>query len=296
MGHVFLSYSHRDRAYAATLATEIRAQGIKVWVDNEIDYGTRFTKKIRKHLDGCDAVVVIMSPEAEDSEWVANEVERAKRKGKPIIPLRLRGETWLQFETTQHLDVTQGQLPPRSFYRRLEAIVAGRPEPRGSSERYDVPILAAEIGAALGVGPPPYRHGHPALHVRWTSDRPFPSATACEVVIVRLGRGYLALASVKEPVGSTSGTARAVLESRGWSPIGLSGPIQTLRRDGFTPSLAYPALSERYPGLSRRQITRIASRNAVAHEVAALFVEVLDKPATDVTVEWRNHLSSFLRA
>ncbi len=98
MGHIFISYSHIDKDYVHRLQEELLKQGFNVWIDDRIDYGTRWPKVIQDHLDDCDAFIVIVSENSFDSEWVQNEVTRAKRIGKPFFPLLLSGSPWLSIE------------------------------------------------------------------------------------------------------------------------------------------------------------------------------------------------------
>jgi hypothetical protein len=120
MGHVFVSYSHRDKAYVHKLADGIRARGFDIWIDDRIDYGSRWPKVIQENLDTCDAFIVVISENSYESEWVQSEVARAKRKGKPFFPLLLSGDPWLSIEVTQYVDVRNQSLPPEKFYERLE--------------------------------------------------------------------------------------------------------------------------------------------------------------------------------
>ena len=62
-----------------------------------------------------------MTPDAYESDWVQNELARAKRKKKPLFPLLLEGDVWLAVEATQYINVKGGQLPPPQFYDRLAA-------------------------------------------------------------------------------------------------------------------------------------------------------------------------------
>src|SRR5271157_6024020 len=127
MGHIFISYSHKDKDYVHNLQEELLKQGFNVWIDDRIDYGTRWPKVIQDHLDDCDAFIVIVSENSFDSEWVQNEVTRAKRIGKPFFPLLLSGSPWLSIESTQYVDVTNKELPPEKFYEHL-ALVTPRGE------------------------------------------------------------------------------------------------------------------------------------------------------------------------
>ena len=128
MSHIFISYSHKDTEYAHALADSLQGIGFTVWVDARLDYGSQWPQEIQKYLDACDAFILIMSPRSFASEWVQSELQRAKRKGKPIFPLLLEGdEPWLSVESTQYYDVRNGKLPDDEFYADLKR--AGSPEP-----------------------------------------------------------------------------------------------------------------------------------------------------------------------
>lgn len=137
VGHVFISYSHEDTPYVARLAERIRERGIEVWMDDEIDYGTLYPRVIEEHLEGCAAVVLVMSEHARASEWVSNELEYAKDRDKPVVPLLLSGGRWLEMMTTQHVDVADGGLPPADFYSRLMQVAGLQPE--GQAQRVKSP-------------------------------------------------------------------------------------------------------------------------------------------------------------
>jgi hypothetical protein len=123
MAYVFVSYSHIDSEYAHKLADELRKELIEAWIDDRIDYGSKWPHVIQENLDNCSAFIVIMTPRAYESEWVQNELSRAQRKGKPIFPLLLEGDNWLSVEARQFVDVRNGNLPPIDFYERLKKFV-----------------------------------------------------------------------------------------------------------------------------------------------------------------------------
>jgi Tol biopolymer transport system component len=126
MGHIFISYSHKDKEYVHTLRNALISAGFDVWIDDRIDYGTRWPKVIQDQLDACQAFIVVISANSYDSEWVQNEVARAKRKGKPFFPLLLSGEPWLSVEATQYFDVRDGTTPDERFYARLATAATRR--------------------------------------------------------------------------------------------------------------------------------------------------------------------------
>jgi hypothetical protein len=119
MGYIFISYSHKDKDYVHKLQTKIETEGFEVWIDGRIDYGEKWPKVIQEQLDGCDAFIVVISENSYESEWVQNEVTRAKRKMKPFFPLLLSGDAWLSVETTQYVDVRDRTLPESDFFEKI---------------------------------------------------------------------------------------------------------------------------------------------------------------------------------
>jgi formylglycine-generating enzyme required for sulfatase activity len=138
MGHIFISYSHKDIGYAQKLVKALDQAGFSPWVDERLDYGSQWPLELQEHLDTCEAFIVLMTPSSLVSEWVQSELSRAKRKNKPIFPLLLDGdETWLSVESTQYLDVRGGILPSEKFYQELAGIT-----PRRSGH---LPVLETDL-------------------------------------------------------------------------------------------------------------------------------------------------------
>jgi hypothetical protein len=123
MGHIFISYSRTDTEYAHKLADVLQSKGLEIWIDARLDYGSQWPLELQKQLDSCEAFIVIMTPRSFASEWVQSELQRAKRKLKPIFPLLLEGdEPWLSVESTQFYDVRGGKLPDARFYSALQRV------------------------------------------------------------------------------------------------------------------------------------------------------------------------------
>jgi hypothetical protein len=130
MSYIFISYSHEDKEYAHRLEKKLKPKGFEVWLDDRINYGSQWPDEIEKRLDGCKALILIMTPRSKRSEWVQNELNRAKRKKKNIFPLLLEGdEPWLSVEATQYVDVRNGILPPEDFYDSLARVVPKKKAP-----------------------------------------------------------------------------------------------------------------------------------------------------------------------
>jgi len=89
MGYVFISYSHHDSTYTEDLRVQLERAGVETWVDRgDIPPGARYRRVISDAIDDCDALVVVMSPSARDSNWVEDELDWARQQKKPILPLR----------------------------------------------------------------------------------------------------------------------------------------------------------------------------------------------------------------
>jgi hypothetical protein len=119
MGHIFISYSHKDKEYVHKLAESLQAEGFEVWIDDRIDYGTRWPLVIETAIDSCEIFVLVAGRNSHDSEWVQHEFARAQRLHKPIFPLLLNGAPWLSFESIQYYDIRDLRMPNRKFYDDL---------------------------------------------------------------------------------------------------------------------------------------------------------------------------------
>lgn len=71
---IFVSYSHKDDAFTQKLVSDLSAAGAEVWVDVEgITHGN-FMQGIDKALARCEWMVLVLTPNAIESEYVCEEV------------------------------------------------------------------------------------------------------------------------------------------------------------------------------------------------------------------------------
>ena len=119
-GFVFVSHSTSDAAYVARLAEHLQAAKIPAWIDNiEMRPGDRWEQVVRDQIDACAVMLVVMSPQAEASPHVANELDRARRRDIPVLPLLLGGEPFFSLGALHYGDVRDGELPDDRFMTRL---------------------------------------------------------------------------------------------------------------------------------------------------------------------------------
>lgn len=93
-GHydVFLSYSRPNAEKMRRLRTDLRAAGLNVWTDENLNIGTPSWKRaVEEAIRRTHSLVVLMTPESKGSEWVERELNSAIAHNKPIFPLLVRG-------------------------------------------------------------------------------------------------------------------------------------------------------------------------------------------------------------
>jgi len=111
---IFISYSHRDKAFARRLAADLRDQGVLVWIDEDgLQVGDSLPRTIAEAINASQFVGVVLSTHSVNSSWVQTEIEIAINEqfasGEvKILPLLLADCTlpshldhlsWLDFRT-----------------------------------------------------------------------------------------------------------------------------------------------------------------------------------------------------
>jgi hypothetical protein len=122
LSHIFISYSRKNLAYVDRLNQDFKKKGFKTWLDlHDIPFGSKWHKELSDAIQNSFAVVVVMTPEAKQSEWVNNEIHLAYRYHKEIFPFLLSGEPFDIFEGMQYVALLPERnfLPPIRFYKEL---------------------------------------------------------------------------------------------------------------------------------------------------------------------------------
>lgn len=107
MGYAFISYSTANQSAADSLRALFAKNGIPTWMaPYDIPVGSHYAQVISNALKGCACLVLVLTNQAQDSIWVAKEVERAIHYRKPIMPLQL-GEVALNDEFELYISTDQ---------------------------------------------------------------------------------------------------------------------------------------------------------------------------------------------
>jgi hypothetical protein len=86
----FLSYSRSDERFALRFAQDVRAQGVRMWVDQlDIRPSEHWDRAIERAVRDCRGIVVILSPRSVASDNVADEISFAIDSGKSVLPVMI---------------------------------------------------------------------------------------------------------------------------------------------------------------------------------------------------------------
>lgn len=90
MGYAFISYSTKNQVSADVIRDLLSENGIETWMaPGDIPAGSRYAMVISRAVKECACFILVLSNDAQNSIWVAKEVERALNYRKPIIPVQI---------------------------------------------------------------------------------------------------------------------------------------------------------------------------------------------------------------
>jgi hypothetical protein len=121
-GLIFVSYSSEDCEYVDRLIAFLAERAFRTWTAAQIAAGTSWRRSIRAAMDEATAVVLVMTPAAEASQWVERELLLADELALPVLPLLLSGQVWWWLSELHYENVTRRNLPSDVFVERLASI------------------------------------------------------------------------------------------------------------------------------------------------------------------------------
>jgi hypothetical protein len=111
MTNIFISYSKEDIEFARHVRKLLQDVGFTVWMDEiRLTPSERWWTSIEYNIIVCSAFIVIMSPNAQQSNWVEREILVAENRKhpKPIFPILFSGEVWSRLANFQYYDMQAG--------------------------------------------------------------------------------------------------------------------------------------------------------------------------------------------
>src|SRR4051794_29250846 len=87
---VFMSYARKDDALVYPIATRLRAQGVRLWID-KIDLlpGDCFRTEISRAIEQCQFFLLMCSEQSLASDFCFKEMTYASSSKRPILTLWL---------------------------------------------------------------------------------------------------------------------------------------------------------------------------------------------------------------
>jgi TIR domain len=149
---IFISYSRRDQEFVTRLAGDLDRQVVGVWFDqSDIQVGQQWHDEILDGIRACKALILVLSPDAAESRYVREELNKALELGKPVIPILYRPAKWTgEFESlvkeVQTLDLRSGSYT-ENFQKLVDGLVAlGAAKIAG----YEKPFMRQPVQVSLG--------------------------------------------------------------------------------------------------------------------------------------------------
>lgn len=111
MSHVFISYKHGEfetSDFLEKLEERIKLANIEIWRDSRIQAGDNWEREIDIAIDNCSILLMLLSKNVAESQYVTYEWTRALTLGKPVIPVLLSTQSILhpRLEKIQFIDFT----------------------------------------------------------------------------------------------------------------------------------------------------------------------------------------------
>lgn len=129
MPHLFMSYSRQNQAAVERLRHDLQQATLNIWIDRiGLQPGTPdWDEALRKAIREADAVLLIASPDSRRSAYVRDEIALAKAANKPIYPLWMDGNDYLDciplgLGSTQNIDL-RGDDYARNLPRLIGALI-----------------------------------------------------------------------------------------------------------------------------------------------------------------------------
>ena len=123
MAKIFISYSRKDIDFVRKLAGDLESAGYDVWWDlTDLRGGDDWVKTIPAAIASSQYVIVVLTAEAVESEWVRKEYTQALSLHKKIIPILLKpGNVPFALNTINFVNFTSGEYSDR-FKELLSAL------------------------------------------------------------------------------------------------------------------------------------------------------------------------------
>lgn len=111
----FISYSTKDQEFADHLYADLQNKGVRCWfAPHDIQAGKKIHEQIDEAIRGHERLLLILSPNSMNSEWVKTEIRKARKrerteKKRVLFPVRLASfealRDWELFDADEGKDL-----------------------------------------------------------------------------------------------------------------------------------------------------------------------------------------------
>jgi formylglycine-generating enzyme required for sulfatase activity len=154
--HVFICYAREDEDFVLKLATNLKARGVPVWLDQwNIPFGADWDQSIDDALYDCARFLIVLSPAAVRSKEVRGELRTALNENKSIVPaIYQHCRVPRQLQTLQYADFTHRGPQDKSALDQLVLVLqVEQKAPRAGAEVQGAATQQSSTGGREEVTP-----------------------------------------------------------------------------------------------------------------------------------------------
>jgi len=150
---IFISYSRRDQEFVSRLASDLNAHVAFVWFDRStIQPGQKWHDEILEGIRECKAFILVLSPDAVESRYVREELDKALELGKPIFPVIYRPAKWTDEFASLIKDIQTIDLRSGSYTDNFHKLVDGLAEAGAiKTTTYERPFLREPTKTSMNI-------------------------------------------------------------------------------------------------------------------------------------------------
>ena len=149
MAKVFVSHAKEDAAVAERIAGFLESRGLSCWIaPRDVPGGMEYGAAILQGIEESAVLLLVLSEQSNESQFVHREVERAVSKAKPILPIRIReiapsGALEFFLSQAQWVDAWQPPIERHldQLLRAIQVLAGGAPT-AGASAQPHAPVKA----------------------------------------------------------------------------------------------------------------------------------------------------------
>jgi hypothetical protein len=134
-GYAFFSYSHKDSGIVVQFAKYLAQEEIPPFIDGELEYGDAWETVLVDRIKRSKLLMVLMSGNSRNSEFVKREIQIALSERKRIIPILVDGEPFEELQDLQHVRLLDTIYPKTRFIERLRKLLVPNQVPSAALQR-----------------------------------------------------------------------------------------------------------------------------------------------------------------